>query len=218
MGKDIQPLLQQSISVNRLSGTDADFPYYIEKTLRLYSAMDEAYAEAAGRFGFSCSGCGDNCCEEKFYHYTLIEHLCIAGGMNLTPGEKKREICGKAELVKKIYDANGAGGTHGRIMCPLNFSGLCVLYEYRPMICRLHGIPHLVKKSGRPDERGPGCHQFRTGKDSPDGPVGGLDRSPFYSEMAAIEIEFRKALRFTGRYKKTVAEMVLDISEGWKAV
>ncbi len=175
--------------------------------------MDDAYAEAADRSGFSCSGCGDNCCEEKFYHYTLIEHLYITEGLNLAPDKKKREIFEKATLVKKMYDANAAAGVHGRIMCPLNSSGLCILYEYRPMICRLHGIPHLVRKSGRPEERGPGCHLFLLGKGPPGESVCLLDRSPFYSEMAAIEIDFRKAVKFTGRYKKTVAEMILDISE-----
>jgi len=177
--------------------------------------MDNAYAEAAHRSGFSCSGCDENCCEEKFYHYTLIEHLYIGEGIKLAPVEKRKEIPVKAALVRRVYDADDAEGGRRRIMCPLNFSGLCVIYEYRPMICRLHGIPHLIKRAGRPEERGPGCHRFRPIKYPRDGVPGEFDRSPLYAEMAALEIDFRKAVRFAGRYKKTVAEMILDF-EGVK--
>jgi hypothetical protein len=40
----------------------------------------------------------------------------------------------------------------------------------------------------------------------------GLDHTPFYLEMAAVEIEVRKEQSCKGRYKKTVAEMFLDIT------
>ena len=33
--------------------------------------------------------------------------------------------------------------------CPLLDDGLCLLYEYRPVICRTHGMPLLMEAAGR---------------------------------------------------------------------
>jgi hypothetical protein len=41
-----------------------------------------------------------------------------------------------------------------------------------------------------------------------------INRTPFYLEIAQIEREIREKLNFTGRYKKTTAEMVLSIING----
>jgi Fe-S-cluster containining protein len=93
-------------------------------------------------------------------------------------------------------------------MCPLNREGRCVLYAHRPMICRLHGIPHALR---RPDGRvltGPGCDDYA----AQCGPVvkARLDRTPLYTAMAQVERELRQALGFEGKTKMTIAEMILD--------
>ncbi len=34
--------------------------------------------------------------------------------------------------------------------CPLLYEGCCLLYDYRPIICRTHGLPILTTHGGQP--------------------------------------------------------------------
>ncbi len=34
-----------------------------------------------------------------------------------------------------------------RLQCPMNEAGGCVLYEYRPITCRLYGVPQKIAKN-----------------------------------------------------------------------
>jgi hypothetical protein len=184
-----------------------------EKITAIYSHMDTAYREAASSYGFTCSGCDHNCCEERFFHYAVAEHLYLAAGISSLIEDTKKEITARAEEVIQIYGIHDLKGIIKRVMCPLNFAGLCILYDYRPMICRLHGISHTLKKPGFPEQQGPGCHTFDEDIESKNKKFTTFDRTVFYAEMAAVEIKLRKLLKFGGRYKKTVAGMILDISE-----
>jgi Fe-S-cluster containining protein len=181
---------------------------FIERIKNLCASMDEAYAHAAERAGFECRGCSESCCEERFYHYTLAEHFYLLEGLRTLDGETTARILDKAGDAVRLHRREDLQGTWGRAMCPLCTGGLCEVYAYRPMICRLHGIPHALRKQGTV-QTGPGCHRF-TGEavEKLAGPE--LDRTEFYSSMAGIEVELRKLTGFRGRYKKTVAEMVVD--------
>ncbi len=182
---------------------------YLLKIKDLYSSMDAAYARAAESYGFRCVGCSESCCEERFYHYTLAEHLYLIEGMGTLDKETVDEVQVRAEDAAGLYRLHGLQGRPQRVACPLNFNGLCRLYEYRPMICRLHGIPHIVRKPGGSKQTGPGCHRFdeEIKTDGMSEPV--FDRTEHYSAMAALEIELRRLVDFNGRYRKTVAEMVI---------
>jgi Fe-S-cluster containining protein len=177
----------------------------------LYSAMDAAYDRAADRCGFRCGGCSENCCEERFSHYTLAEHLYLLEGWSALDEETAAGIFVRAEEAVGHYRLQDLQGRSERVMCPLNVNGLCRLYAYRPMICRLHGIPHRIKKPGDPEQTGPGCHKFAEGTAAGDLSEPEFDRTEFYSWMAAIEIELRRLANFRERYRKTVAEMVVDM-------
>jgi hypothetical protein len=101
--------------------------------------------------------------------------------------------------------ADNPGGVLGE-MCPLNCNGLCVLYAYRPMICRLHSLPHELKKPRQTVSFGPGCPTF-------DRKCGNktyfpFDRTSFYLEVAQIEQEFRLHLGTNQKIRMTVAEMI----------
>jgi hypothetical protein len=192
------------------------FPPFVERISKLYFAMDRAYADAADYYAFHCRGCDLSCCEERFYHYTGAEHIFLAYGLASLKQEAKTGIFGRAGEVMRLYQLHDTSQQGGRAICPLNLEGSCVLYEYRPMICRLQGIPHYIKNPGQPKKRGPGCHVFNE-KILPDNLSDfSFDHTPFYLEMAAIEIEIRNRLNYKGRYKKTVAEMLLDIKDAEK--
>jgi len=184
---------------------------YLPRIKDLFSSMDSAYAKAAEYYGFRCVGCSESCCEERFYHYTLAEHLYLIEGMGSLDADTAGEILARAEDAKKIYRLHDLRGGSGRVMCPLNFSGLCRLYEHRPMTCRLHGIPHRMHKPGGPYQTGPGCHKFDNEIASRNLFEPEFDRTEYYSGMAAVEIELRRLVSFTGSYRKTVAEMVSGI-------
>jgi len=91
-------------------------------------------------------------------------------------------------------------------MCPLNRDGLCVLYAYRPMICRLHGLPHELKKSDQTVLYGSGCPTFD--RKCGDKTYLRFDRTSFYVEVAQIEQEFRLHLGTSQKIRMTVAEMI----------
>jgi hypothetical protein len=176
----------------------------------LFSAMDEQYATTAARYGFVCKGCRDNCCRTLFFHYSLLEYLYLREGFLTLDKERRMEIRARAGNVCRQIAEDEEKGETPRRMCPLNFDGLCLLYHYRPMICRLHGLPHELTKPGQPTAYGPGCDDF-DGQCKEKAYIR-FDRTPFYIDMARCEKEFRDAVGDTQRIKMTVAEMLLDFS------
>ncbi|MBT8368504.1 MAG: hypothetical protein KJP23_27745, partial [Deltaproteobacteria bacterium] len=181
---------------------------FMPQLKRIYAAMDDAYNRAAAHYGFSCDGCRDNCCRTRFYHHTLIEYIYLKEGLMTLDVEMQDRLKLRAtdvvHTIEKARDNQGAI----RLMCPLNVDTRCILYPYRPMICRLHGIPHELKKPGQPGTMGPGCHTFdnRCGHK----PYIRFDRTPVYRDMAALEQDVKQALDFDGKIKMSVAQMILD--------
>ena len=184
---------------------------FIERLKKIYAAMDQAYRLAVRHYGFNCDGCRDNCCQSRFYHHTVIEHAYLLEGIEALTIAKQNEVRSRA---KDVLDPTSGGVRKDaiRLMCPLNFDERCVLYPYRPMICRLHGIPHELKKPGQGTLFGPGCETFghRCGHKSDFK----FDRTPFYRELAMLEQEVRQTLGFAGKIRMTVAEMILEAAKG----
>ena len=181
---------------------------FLARLKSIFSAMDEAYERAAGGYGFVCTGCDDNCCMTRFYHHTHLEYAYLMEGMRAFGLVEQKTFQEKAlDVVERTRAADQKGGAV-RIMCPLNLDGLCSLYAHRPMICRLHGIPHELRPPGRSAERGPGCGAFliRCGEMN----YITFDRTPFYMEMARLEKEFKQRLNKTRKFKKTIAEMLVE--------
>ncbi len=177
----------------------------------LFSRMDRAWEDAARHCGFFCTGCEDNCCLTRFYHHTTIEYAYFIHGFRmLAPGW--RVLCAKrAEAYNRAMDRALRENAPFSCMCPVNEDGLCLLYTFRPMICRLHGIPHELSPPGRAKIRGSGCARFdeRCGhvRQTP------LDRTPFYTELAALERHFREESGVSGKMKMTVAGMLVSAKE-----
>lgn len=173
----------------------------------LFDQMDAVYEKAAAGYGFVCSGCEDTCCQTRFYHHTLIEFCYLHAGFASLGPERQASIRHAAAAVTAAMAHDEARGQTPKAMCPLNKDGRCVLYAYRPMICRLHGIPHAFIHPIQGKISGPGCHEFDMLCGQTEGHP--LDRTPFYREMARLEQQFRKITGSTQKIKKTVAEMLL---------
>jgi len=171
----------------------------------LYDEMDRKYQQAASYYGFVCNGCEDNCCRSQFYHHTLVEYLYLHKGFRTLPEKMRQETMDRARDVYQRLASETE--KPALIMCPLNENGRCILYLYRPMICRLHGIPHELRKPGTWVQHHPGCKAFHDRLKSL--PYFRFDRTPFYLKLAYLEKTFRDKIGNTERIRLTVAEMLL---------
>ncbi len=178
-----------------------------------FEEMDRAYADAAGRAGLDCTGCGDSCCFQKFSHYTLAEYISLREGLKTLTPDLLQTIVSAAVRVSMLH-----GQGEERVLCPLCREGQCLLYGHRPMICRLHGVPHVLHRPGAPSQEGPGCHRYQERVAASGGTEVRLDRTPHYTKIASIEIRLRADLQARERICMTVAEMILDTSRDRAAV
>lgn len=179
---------------------------FMERLQFIYAQMDRQYGRAAAYYQFYCNGCDNNCCATRFHHHTLLEHFYLRQGYNALEAAERRRIQTEAANNRRQMRAADALNRTIRMMCPLNSKGLCVLYIHRPMICRLHGLPHELHKPGRQPVYSPGCDAFT--RQCGDKSYYPFDRTPFYRQIAALEQELRKAAAFNARLKMTVAEMI----------
>jgi Fe-S-cluster containining protein len=181
---------------------------FLARLEALFSEMDSAYDEIAACYGFVCTGCPENCCLTRFYHHSVLEYLYIREGFNTLEPESQGQIIHRAIEATRITLENEKKEQPVRVMCPLNLKGLCVLYPYRPMICRLHGIPHELNRTGQKTDYGSGCHAFT--QQCMEKPYITFDRTPFYAKMANLEKDLRRTIGFFQKVKMTVAEMIVS--------
>ncbi len=184
-----------------------DSPPFFNNLKGIFDSMGKTYNSVADKYGFSCNGCEDNCCRTRFYHHTLLEHLYMEVGFKTLSPEKQAAVIERAEeVVKRSGEADLKGET-ARFMCPLNEEGRCILYEYRPMVCRLHGLEHELVKPGHQPLRSSGCDLFT--QQTRNTVYIKFDRTPHYMELANLEREIRQTSGYMIRIKHTIAEMLL---------
>jgi len=179
-----------------------------ERLEHLYSEMDRAWETTASLYGFKCNGCDENCCETEFHHHTLIEKAYLIKGFNQLPPPAAVGVKKRTKKVQTKRNIAAKKGESIRIMCPLNQGGKCILYKFRPMICRLHGIPHELRKPGCLPVLSPGC---KAGSNlfNAAGYIQ-FDRTPFYIEMAKIEKEYQGLMdNKVIRNRETIAQILV---------
>jgi hypothetical protein len=183
---------------------------------QLFAGMDNAYEAVAVRLGFNCLGCEDNCCRSLFFHHTLIEYFWLQSGFALLPDAQQDQIRSRSARVM-VHQAGSEGQETDegrRPMCPLNIDDRCSLYAHRPMICRLHGIPHELHRPGGRTQTGPGCDAlYRLGSAKNPDEVR-LDRTPWYTALAQLERQLRDRSGYGARIKMTIAQMILEEPQG----
>ena len=185
---------------------------YFRRVEEMYAEMDLAYYEAAGSYGFSCTGCEDNCCLTRFYHHTTIEYAYLLSGFFSLPGDRRRLYLDRAHAYNRELERVNSNNTVFRHMCPVNDAGWCALYAFRPMICRLHGIPHELSPPGRAKIFGAGCTAF----ENHCGETAHIsfDRTPFYTGMADLERRFRMHTGIQVKFRMTVSQMLVSTQTG----
>ncbi|MGA6926988.1 MAG: hypothetical protein WBY88_14965, partial [Desulfosarcina sp.] len=186
----------------------------LERLQDLFKEMDHAYQTVAEQYGFHCSGCMDSCCQTRFYHHTLLELLYLAVGWRTFESRLRLTVHARALAVNEQMTEADRRGAAVPILCPLNRDGLCLGYAYRPMICRLHGIPHELHRPGRQVTVSPGCDTFFS-RCRESGTTGYIrfDRTPFYRQMSLLETDLRRRTGYTDKIKFTVAQMLATMTE-----
>lgn len=141
-----------------------DFTPYFEKYEKLVAMSDEVFKSIKEKYPESvkCKSQCDDCCHAVF-DLTFIEALYINYQFNkFFDGQEKESLLDMAnkadrmvyKLKRKAYKAHKDGKDEidiifdmakERIRCPLlNDERMCVLYNYRPITCRLYGIPTAI--------------------------------------------------------------------------
>ena len=179
---------------------------FFDELVSIYADMDRLYNKSAEHYGFHCAGCDDNCCMTRFYHHTHIEQLYLLNGFLRLGFDRQEYIRNRAKRVNQQILEADSKEIIPRVMCALNDEGLCCLYSQRPMICRLHGIPHEFTPPGRDTVFGSGCAEFV--RQCGDKGYRVFDRTPFYLALAGLEQRFKDQFGFTEKIKKTVSEML----------
>lgn len=195
--------------VEKIISQEEKYSGFLRRLELIYKKMEDEYNKLSGSYGFYCAGCEENCCFTRFYHHTFAEYLYIKKGLETLEPVNRKEIKEKAVSICRQTIELDKSGLPVHLPCPLNYEGMCVLYTYRPMICRLHGLPHELVLPGRENKLSPGCDEFKLQCGSK--AYMKFDRTPFYSEMAGLERDIKKAFGISERIKMTVAQMLTTL-------
>ncbi len=118
---------------------------------------DEHYRHATKKHKVRCrKGCSE-CCATGFFDITLLDALYLHEAMKRVPSPLRKRITAKAEeqldlleekkifsrrepLLRSVSAINAVCRKSVKMSCPaLSEYGRCLIYEYRPHICRIFG-------------------------------------------------------------------------------
>ena len=85
-----------------------------------------------------------------------------------------------------------------------------------PMICRMHGIAHELKRPDGTRILGIGCHLFE--KTCKSTSPKRFNRTPFYHLVAELEKKLRKTAGLQTKIKMTIAEMIEALDDPYPYV
>ena len=183
-------------------------PEFAGQVADLYRDMESAYDRTAKELDFSCTGCPDNCCDSYFLHHTYTEWAYLWHGLKKLDENLLKSITEKATHYVIESKASLAKEERPIIMCPLNSEGLCTLYSYRMMICRLHGVPATFTRPDGKQQNFPGC--FRCQEINAAEKAAPMDRTQFFQRLVDLEIKLLGNRRMTApRVKLTIAQMIV---------
>ena len=180
-----------------------------EQLADLYVRMEVAYDGVAQSYGLSCKGCSDNCCDSYFEHHTYLEWAYLMKGLDTLPDDTRKAVEERAYVYVVESERLLARKERPVLMCPLNENGLCILYSYRLMICRMHGVPSYFMRPDGKEIRFAGCFRCQEliGDKEPKETV---DRTELYRELAQLETDLIGYGRhYLPKVEITLAKMIV---------
>jgi Fe-S-cluster containining protein len=133
-----------------------------ERLKSLLNQVDNVFSKMAGEYPaeINCKAGCDDCCHACF-DVSLAEVEYIREGMKTLEDQQVAQIKNIAEQakleivrLKAEVDADPTKEIHQeisnwRVRCPLlGDNKECVLYKYRPMTCRVYGLPTSIGSKG----------------------------------------------------------------------
>ncbi|MBJ6727830.1 YkgJ family cysteine cluster protein [Geomesophilobacter sediminis] len=108
----------------------------LQNYLTLLERVDALCARTATQFAdhITCRPGCDSCC--RHLSISAVEAAALVHALRELPEEQ-------AALVREQAQAADASSP-----CPLLHDGLCLIYHARPIICRTHGLPLLIRQDG----------------------------------------------------------------------
>lgn len=188
-------------------------PELAQRLAALYRRMEDAYDLVARQLDFSCRDCPSNCCDSYFLHHTRIEWAYLRQGLEQLSPEHQGLIRERALAWREREAEALAENRHPEAMCPLNEEGLCVLYQHRLMICRLHGVPSSITLPNGRSQKFPGC--FRCQELTADRAAApAVERASLLRELVMLEQLMPSGPTPPGvsrvKIRKSIAEMILE--------
>ena len=203
----------------------------MRRTVKNYSKFlhltSDQFTEAARKNRVGClRGCHE-CCSSGFFDITLLDALHIRDSLKKVPAPLRKRVVDRANeqldilerkgafsrkdpLLKTLASIDSISRRSAKMRCPaLDDKGACLIYEFRPHICRIFG----------PTVRGPrravrleGCGYFK--RDIPEADFAIL--SNYLDEETLMKAMFTKAGRKRVRDVDTIipAAIALDL-EKW---
>jgi Fe-S-cluster containining protein len=108
----------------------------LENYRTLLARVDEICSRTAEQFAshLSCRPGCDSCCRHL--------SICAVEAAAITQALDELDQASAALIREK------AAASSPDSPCPLLHQGLCLLYRARPIICRTHGLPLLIREEG----------------------------------------------------------------------
>ncbi len=147
---------------------DFDFTPYFDKYEELVGASEEAFNRVKGEYA-DCVKCKEGCasCCHALFDLTLVEALYINYKFNEGfKGDKRERLLDRAnkadrktyKIKKNVYNLLKNGCKDEDILAQvaaetvrcalLDETDMCELYDYRPITCRLYGVPTAIGGKG----------------------------------------------------------------------
>ncbi len=197
-----------------------DYIPFFEEYKKIVDAADQAFERIESEYP-DCIKCHTRCadCCHALFDLTLIEALYINHHFNEQfSGNDRDDLLAKANRAdRKIYkikrnahNATMAGKSEDeilvflseeRVRCPLlNQEDRCDLYEYRPITCRLYGVPTAIRGKGHTC----GLSGFVSGQAYPTANIDNIHR-----RLYPISLDFVRSVR--SKHIK-MADMLVPVS------
>ncbi|WP_291318886.1 YkgJ family cysteine cluster protein [Desulfonatronospira sp.] len=142
-----------------------DLSPYFSKYEQLMQGVDRIFEKMKGDYPQEVR-CDDGCtdCCYALFDLSLVEALYLNHRFQELDTNSRNMILVEADkadrrthkIKKQLFKAHEGGATEEeilkragkeRVQCPLLVEGKCILYESRPLTCRLYGLPMKIKEN-----------------------------------------------------------------------